>query len=577
MKTFAELGLSEPLLRAVGDLGFVNPMPVQEEVIPVLMAGETDLIALAQTGTGKTAAFGLPLIERLDAGLNRPQLLVLCPTRELCVQISDDLNEYAKYVEGFHLLPVYGGASIQNQIQNLRRGVSVIVATPGRLLDLMERGEVDLSLTANVVLDEADEMLNMGFAEDIDKVLASVPRQRHILLFSATMPDSIAAIIGKYMHSPREIVIGRKNEGAQNVRHVCYMVHSKDKYKTLKRIVDYCPRIYGIVFCRTKTETQEIADALIRDGYSADALHGDLSQAQRDYVMSKFRLRAIQLLVATDVAARGLDVDDLTHVLNYTLPDEPEVYTHRSGRTGRAGKAGVSIAIINLKEKKRIREIERLIGKTFEEGRIPTGREICSKQIFSLIDNLEKTTVDESQIAEILPGVFRKLDWLDKEELIKRLVTMEFTRLLGYYRDNDDFTAVEDYEKNRRVEVTLTAGFTKLFVNLGRMDGTTPKSLLHLLNDCLKTKVDVGRIDIFTRYSLVDVAEPIAADAIRELSTLKLKGRAIRADVATEEQISRGAKLKGSGASSRSRSRRGSSFRSGGRKGGRARGEEKER
>jgi len=552
MKTFEELGLSGKILSAINELGYVEPMPVQEEVIPLLLEGNTDLIALAQTGTGKTAAFGLPLLDRLDVSLNRPQMLVLCPTRELCMQISDDLNDYAKYIDGFHLLPVYGGTSIRNQIVNLQRGVSVIVATPGRLLDLIERGVADLSNVSNVVMDEADEMLNMGFAEDIDAILDRVPQDRHIMLFSATMPDAIAAIVGKYMREPKEITIGRKNESTPNVRHICYMVHSKDKYKTLKRIADYCPRIYGIVFCRTKVETQEVADNLIKDGYNADALHGDLSQAQRDYVMQKFRLRGIQLLVATDVAARGLDVDDLTHVINYTLPDEPEIYTHRSGRTGRAGKTGVSIAIINMKENKRIREIERIIGKTFEEGRIPTGQEICSRQIFSLMDRIEKTEVNEEQIAGILPSVYRKLDWLDKEDLIRRIVSMEFDRIIKYYNENDDFQAVEDYSKHRKVEVTRTAGFTKLFINLGKMDDANPKSLMRLLNDCLKEKVEVGRIDIFTRYSLIDVADYAAADAIRELSTLKMKGRAIHGDIASEEQISRGAKLKNKDVKNRS-------------------------
>lgn len=551
MKTFEELGLGKNILRAITELGYINPMPVQEEVIPILLKGGADMIALAQTGTGKTAAFGLPLLERLNLKLNLPQLLVLCPTRELCMQISDDLNDYAKYLDGFHLLPVYGGSSIKNQILNLQRGVSVIVATPGRLIDLMGRGVVNFCNVTDVVLDEADEMLNMGFAEDIDAILGNVPDKRNIMLFSATMPDEIAKIVGKYMKSPKEITIGRKNEGTPNVRHVCYMVHSKDKYQTLKRIADYCPRIYGIVFCRTKVETQEIADSLIRDGYNADALHGDLSQSQRDYVMQKFRMRGIQLLVATDVAARGLDVDDLTHVINYTLPDEPEIYTHRSGRTGRAGKSGVSIAIVNLREKKRIREIERIIGKTFEEGRIPTGQEICSRQIFSMIDRLEKTEVDEERISEILPSVYRKLEWLDKEDLIRRIVSMEFNRIINYYRDNEDFQAVEDFSKSRKVEVTRTSGYTKLFINIGRMDGTDPKSLLHLINSCMGGKVDVGRIDIFTRYTLVDVAEPVAADVIRELCTLKMRGRNIRADIATEEQIQRGSSPQTTAASGR--------------------------
>ena len=539
--TFEELGLSSNLLEAIRELGFETPMPVQEEVIPYLLGGDHDVVALAQTGTGKTAAYGLPLLQKLDIGRKVPQALVLCPTRELCMQITDDLRDYAKYLTDVHILPVYGGSSIRNQIVNLQRGVHIIVATPGRLIDLMDRGHVDLSNVKDVVMDEADEMLDMGFLEDIESIMGAVREDRNTMLFSATMPEEVERIASRFMKDPREIVIGQKNESTSSVRHICYTVKATDKYQTLKRIIDYCPRIYGIIFCRTKAETQEISDKLIRDGYNVDALHGDLAQAQRDYVMQRFRLRNIRLLVATDVAARGLDVDDLTHVINYTLPDETEVYTHRSGRTGRAGKTGISIAIVNLRESGKIRQIERTIGKTFEEGRIPTGKEICSRQIFNLIDRIEKTEVDEEDIADILPEVMHKLDWLDKEDIVRRIVSMEFNRIIAYYQENEDFETVSD-PKKRVIVSGAQEGFTKLFIGLGKMDRTSPKSLIGLINNCLDRKVDLGRIDIFTRYSLIDVRSEDAQMLLDSLSTLKSHGRAVKVYVATEEQISRGSR-----------------------------------
>lgn len=544
MKTFEELGLVSSLLTAISELGYAYPMPIQEETIPYLLEADHDLIALAQTGTGKTAAFGLPLLQRLDPSDRSTQALIMCPTRELCLQIADDLQDYSKYMEAVHVLPVYGGSSIRNQIDGLKRGAQVIVATPGRLLDLINRGIADLSHVRNVVMDEADEMLNMGFTEDIDAILSQIPLNRSINLFSATMPEAIEAITGKYMHEPREIIIGKKNESTSAVRHVYYMVQAKDKYQTLKRIVDYYPRIYGIVFCRTKAETQEISDKLIRDGYNVDALHGDLSQAQRDYVMRRFRMHGIQLLIATDVAARGLDVDDLSHVINYTLPDDTEVYTHRSGRTGRAGKTGISIAIINMRETHKIKTIERNIGKTFEVGSIPTGKEICTKQIFSLMDRIEKVEVNEEEIADLLPAVFRKLEWLDKEELVKRVVSLEFNRMIEYYQENEDFETVSADRKTPRdrTEITIEPGYTKLFINLGKMDGVSPKNLLQLINDCVQGKVDIGRIDLFTRYSLFDVKSESSDEVMQELNTFRIRGRAVKVSEATEEQINRGKK-----------------------------------
>ncbi|MDR0995901.1 MAG: DEAD/DEAH box helicase [Tannerella sp.] len=452
MKNFEELGVAAPILKAIREMGFETPMPVQEEVIPFLLGDDNDVIALAQTGTGKTAAYGLPILQKIDIPDARPQALILCPTRELCLQISDDLNQYAKYLEQLVVLPVYGGSSIEVQIKALRRGVHVIVATPGRLIDLLNRKAAHLDAVKNVVLDEADEMLNMGFSDSIDAVLATVPPARNMLLFSATMPQEIAAITSKYMHEPKEIVIGHKNEGNANIRHVYYMVRAQDKYLALKRIADYYPNIYGIVFCRTRRETQEIADKLIHDGYNADSLHGDLSQAQRDAVMQKFRLRNIQLLVATDVAARGLDVDDLTHVIHYGLPDDVESYTHRSGRTARAGKTGISIAICHVKEKSKIRAIEKIVGKEFERGEIPDGKAICEKQIFSLVDRIEKVDIDEEEIAGLMPSVMRKLAWLDKEDIVKRMVSLEFNRMIEYYKKAGDIRTLEEEAPKPRKE-----------------------------------------------------------------------------------------------------------------------------
>ena len=452
MKTFEELGVAAPILQAIQEMGFETPMPVQEEVIPFLLGDDNDVIALAQTGTGKTAAFGLPILQNINVATIQPQALILCPTRELCLQISDDLNDFSKYIESLKVLPVYGGSSIESQIKSLKRGVHVVVATPGRLLDLMNRKTVDLSLVRNVILDEADEMLNMGFSESIDEILASVPPSRNMLLFSATMPQGIAAIARKYMRNPKEIIIGRRNEGNNNIKHIYYMVRAQDKYLALKRIADYYPNIYGIVFCRTRKETQEIADQLMNDGYNADSLHGDLSQAQRDAVMQKFRIRNIQLLVATDVAARGLDVDDLTHIINYGLPDEVESYTHRSGRTGRAGKTGIAISICHIREKGKIRNIENTLKNKFEKADIPGGKAICEKQIFNLVDKIEKVKVDEDEISRLMPSIFRKLEWLDKEDIIKRMVSLEFNRMIKYYKEAGHIQAVSEEDPRKKRE-----------------------------------------------------------------------------------------------------------------------------
>ena len=416
MATFEELGVNPQLRRAIEEMGFENPMPVQEKVIPHLLNEEGDVIALAQTGTGKTAAFGLPVLQRIDSRLEEPQALIIAPTRELCLQIGSDLADYSKYLSHINVLPVYGGSSLESQIRALRKGVQVIVATPGRLIDLINRGVVKLGNVHTVILDEADEMLNMGFVDDINSILSHVPEQRKMLLFSATMPPEIAKIASKYMHDPQEFVVGTKNTGAENVRHLYYMVHARDKYLALKRVADDNPNIYGIIFCRTRKETQEIADRLIQDGYNADSLHGELSQGQRDTVMKKFRDHVLSLLVATDVAARGLDVSDLSHVINYGLPDDIATYTHRSGRTGRAGKTGVSVAIIHSREKSKLRDIEKRIGKTFERKEVPTPEHIIEKQLYNLADRLERVKVDDEEIGKYLPGVSRNDEITKKRE-----------------------------------------------------------------------------------------------------------------------------------------------------------------
>ena len=541
MKTFEELGVAPEILRAISEMGYASPMPVQEEVIPYLLGNDNEVIALAQTGTGKTAAFGLPVLQQINIDLVQPQAVILCPTRELCLQIADDLNDYSKYLSKLKVLPVYGGSSIESQIKSLRRGVHVIVATPGRLIDLINRRTVDLQSVKNVILDEADEMLNMGFTESIDEILSHVPESRNMLLFSATMPSGIAQITRKYMRNPHEIIIGKKNEGAKNVKHIYYMVSARDKYLVLKRIADYNPNIYGIVFCRTRRETQEIADLLIKDGYNADSLHGDLSQAQRDSVMQKFRLNNIQLLVATDVAARGLDVDDLTHVINYGLPDDIESYTHRSGRTGRAGKTGTSVAIIHLKEKHKVREIEKKINKKFEQGVIPSGKQICEKQLFSFVDKLEKVKVNEEEIEGIIPPIYRKLDWLDKEDIIKRLISLEFNRLIDYYQEAGDISESPEegrrYERGERGERqgrgtgtgrSSEKGYARLFINIGRTDGLAPQNVIGLLNDNVPgRKVDIGKIDLMKNFSFFEVKEADKSRVIQGLDGIKIAGRKV--------------------------------------------------
>ena len=555
--TFEELGVSEPLLRAIADLGFENPMPVQEKVIPHLLGQEGDVVALAQTGTGKTAAFGLPVLQRVDVSLNAPQALIISPTRELCLQIASDLADFSKYIQRLRVTPVYGGSSIQSQIRALREGSQIIVATPGRLIDLINRKVVNLEHVHTVILDEADEMLNMGFLDSINEILEHVPENRKMLMFSATMPPEIAKIAKKYMHDPVEFVIGTRNEGAANVRHIYYMVNARDKYLALKRIADNSPNIYAIIFCRTRRDTQEVAENLIRDGYNADSLHGDLSQQQRDMVMKKFRDRVITMLVATDVAARGLDVDDLTHVINYGLPDDTAVYTHRSGRTGRAGKTGVSIAIMHSREKGKLREIERIIGKTFERKEVPTPEHIIEKQLFSLADRIERVEVDDNEMEKYLPGVMKKLGWLTSEDLIKRVLSLEFHRLLEYYKDAPKIDFIDekprrekkgdkerkgrrdseprnDEDKDRR---TASKGMERVYINVGKRDGFFAGNLIEVLNTFVPGKrVDVGRIDLLPSYSLFDVKKSDAKRIVGSLKGADFMGKRLFSEIASQDK-----------------------------------------
>ena len=555
MKTFEELGVSGEILKAITEMGYENPTPVQEEVIPYLLGNNNDVVALAQTGTGKTAAYGLPVLQKIDTKVQDVQAVILSPTRELCLQIADDLKEYSKYIDGLHVLAVYGGASIEPQIRQLKRGVQVIVATPGRLVDLIERGVAKLNGVKNVVLDEADEMLNMGFTDSINAIFESVPTDRNTLLFSATLSKEIERIRKNYLHDAKEVVVGSRNEGAEKVNHIYYLVHAKDKYNALKRVADYYPEIYAIIFCRTRMETQEIADKLIQDGYNAEALHGELSQAQRDLTMQKFRQHRVQLLVATDVAARGLDVDNLTHVINYGLPDDIESYTHRSGRTGRAGKAGTSICIIHVREKAKVRAIENQIQKKFVPGVLPTGQEICAKQLYKVIDDIEKVEINEEEIAPFLPEIFRKFDLMEKEDVIKRMVSMEFNKFLEYYKNAPEIEVPtgrgrEDNgerggkrSRGERGARTAEAGYARLFINLGKKDGINPRAFMGFVNRVTNgTKLDLGRIDLMTNFSFFEVPEAQAKTAISLLAGQEYDGRKVNVELTDGKDSGKGSR-----------------------------------
>ncbi|MEI7636454.1 MAG: DEAD/DEAH box helicase [Syntrophus sp. (in: bacteria)] len=524
--TFKELRIDKRILKAITEMGFETPMPVQEEVIPFLLQETRDLVALAHTGTGKTAAFGIPIIQKVDQLSSKTQALILAPTRELCMQITDDLSHFAKHVDGLNIVPIYGGASILTQIRQIAAGAQIVVATPGRMLDMLKRRKVDVSAISWLVLDEADEMLNMGFKEDLNAILSGTPASKRVLLFSATMAKEIEGIAQSYMKNPVAITVGAKNTGAENVHHQYYVVHAKDRYIALKRIADYYPDIYAIIFCRTKIETQEIADALIKDGYNADSLHGDLSQPQRDSVMGRFRSRNLQMLVATDVAARGIDVTDLTHIINYNLPDDIEYYTHRSGRTGRAGKSGISIVIVNLKEIFKIRQIEKQIGKKFAAVKIPTGSEVCEKQLYHLVDKMKNTEIQHQEIEVFLPAIYEQLQGISKEEIIQRFVSAEFNRFLSYYRDAPDINV----ELKKREG---SPGVAHLFVNMGLMERFTPKSIKTYLVETAKiADLRIINVDVMKSCSFFETDAGQAAPLIAAFKKVGFKGRRVHIEYA---------------------------------------------
>lgn len=567
------MGLNAGILSAIDDIGFEQPTPVQEETIPFLLESTKDMVALAQTGTGKTAAFGLPIIQQIDPNQKSIQALILSPTRELAMQIGKDLETYSKNLKKIKVAVVYGGSDIRAQIGELDRGVQIVVGTPGRTLDLIKRKKLSVHEIRWVVLDEADEMLSMGFKDDLDAILENSPKEKQTLLFSATMPNEIVAISKKYMTDIHEISVGKRNTGADNVEHHYYLIQARDRYIALKRVADINPNIYGIIFCRTRAETKDVADKLMQDGYNADALHGDLSQAQRDFVMGRFRSKHLQMLVATDVAARGLDVNDLTHIINYNLPDDPEIYIHRSGRTGRAGKSGISITLIHLREKGKLKQVERLVNKTFIKKDVPSGKEICGKQLFSLIDRMEKIEVNETQIAEFMPVIYKKLAWLEREELIKHFVSMEFNRFLDYYKDAPDINVDESREgrdsgrserrgrgerqsrrergprdergsrgrrddkgRSRGVERSSRGGgyeFSRFFFNMGKKSGIGKRTIIDLINQNMPGKsVEIGSIEVLKNFSFFEVDKKYEKEVLRSFKDATYKGQRVGIDIA---------------------------------------------
>lgn len=527
MNKFEALGLNNAIVKAVTELGFESPTPIQEKVIPALLTGDTDLVALAQTGTGKTAAFGLPLISLIDFASRDTQAVILCPTRELCMQITRDLQSYTKYISDANIVAIYGGASIDNQTRDIKKGAQIVVATPGRMNDMIDRRRVNLSNVRYAVLDEADEMLNMGFKEDLDTILSQTPQEKNTWLFSATMPDEVLRISKNYMTKPVEITAGTKNSGNENIEHVYYVVHARDKYPALKRIADSNPDIFAIVFCRTRIETQEIADKLIKDGYNADALHGDLSQSQRDHVMKRYRSRSLQMLVATDVAARGIDVQDVTHVINYALPDEIENYTHRSGRTARAGKTGVSIAIINMKEIGKIRVIERIIKKKFTQATVPTGFQACETQLFSLVKKVHNVEVNEKAIDAYMPKIYEELKDLSKEDIIKRFVSTEFNRFLDYYKNAPDLNT----SVGRDRPVVSVNGITKLFINLGELDNLDSLTMKEYISEISGVSLNqIVTVDVKSSFSFIEVKTEAAEIITGTFKNVQYNNRNVRVE-----------------------------------------------
>jgi len=532
MSIFKELGLNKAIVSALEDLGYEKPTHIQEIAIPQILSSKDDLKAFAQTGTGKTAAFSLPIIEQIDLSNNNTQAIILSPTRELAIQIARNIEEFSKNIKNLDVLAVYGGSDIEKQIRSLKRGVQIVVGTPGRTVDLIKRRRLNLTNIQWVVLDEADEMLNMGFKDELDQILEATPSEKQTLLFSATFPREVEAIARNYMHNPIEITAGTKNVGADSVTHEYYIVSDRNRYPALKRIADVNPNIYGIVFCRTRRETQEVADKLIADGYSADSLHGDLSQAQRDMVMQKFRKKTLQILVATDVAARGLDVNSLTHVINYKLPDQTENYTHRSGRTGRAGKTGISIALITNKEKGKLRPIERRINKKFEQKQVPSGKEICEIQLYSLIDKVHDIDVNEKEITNYLPDIYAKLEGFDREELIQRFVSLEFNQFLAYYSNTRDLNADDSRERTSR---SSDDSFTRFYINIGKMDHLNPAKLIGFINENLgKRDVEIGQIEILKSFSFFEIDKNYQNDVLEKFKGTEFNDRNIILEVTTK-------------------------------------------
>ena len=552
MSLFKELGLNQAITNALTDLGYEQPTTIQEKAIPQILSSQDDVKAFAQTGTGKTAAFSLPILEQVDSKSKNTQAIILSPTRELAIQIGKNIQEFSKNLNNINVITVYGGASIEDQIRGLKKGAQIVVGTPGRTVDLIKRKQLKLENIKWVVLDEADEMLNMGFKEDLDQVLKVTPKNKQTLLFSATFPREVDAIAKNYMNNPVEIDAGKRNAGADKVSHEYYLVSERNRYPSLKRLADVNPNIYGIVFCRTRRETKDIASKLIDDGYNADALHGDLSQAQRDIVMEKFRAKHLQLLIATDVAARGLDVTDLTHVINYKLPDQTENYTHRSGRTGRAGKEGISIALISNKEKGKLRPIENKIGKKFIQKQVPNGKEICEKQLFKLIEKVKDVEVNEEQINPYLEGIYAQLKNIDHDELIKRFVSIEFNQFLSYYEGAEDLNGDDSRERRRSSD----ENFTRFYINLGKMDQLNPAKLMGLINENLGNKdVEIGQIEILKSFSFFEIDKKFAEKIEDAFKNAEFDGRAVIVEVTTKPK-------------NRSRSRSKKRFGSGERRGG---------
>ncbi|MCB9481160.1 MAG: DEAD/DEAH box helicase [Desulfobacteraceae bacterium] len=534
--SFENLGLSDEVLRAVKAIGFENPTPIQEKTIPEILKGNKDLIGLAQTGTGKTASFGLPMIELTDFAVKKVQGLVICPTRELCIQISNDFNNFTRFIKGAEIVSVYGGAGIVKQMSSLKKGAHIVVATPGRLHDLIRRKAVDLSNVKYVVLDEADEMMSMGFKEDLDIILNQTPKEKRTWLFSATMPAEVSRIADNYMDSPVEIIAGKKNSLAQNIEHLCYCVREKNRYEALKRVIDFYPDIYGLIFCRTRNETGEVAEKLIRDGYNAEALHGDLSQMQRDAVMKSFRSKTLDFLVATDVAARGIDIDDVTHVINYNLPDDVEAYTHRSGRTARAGKSGISIAIITPAEKRKLAAVENRTKVSFRQEKVPSGSLVCEKQLFALVDRFKNVDVDKDAIANFIEPAYEKLKKLTKNEIIERFISMEFNRFLDYYKNAEDINISDAPQKRKASSKQAYTGNMKykggktsrLFIGAGKLDNLNKGAIIRLVCDNAGIKSNhIKKIDVLREFSFFEVESGYADVVISSMKNVNFDGKKV--------------------------------------------------